>query len=165
MNYFAYGSNMSLARLQARVPSAHRIASAVLSAHSLRFHKSGQDGSGKCDAFHTLDDGDSVIGAVFRLDPLEKPGLDLVEGLGFGYAEKSVSVICPSGVEHRASTYYATAIDLSLKPFSWYRHHVLVGAMESALPDDYIRRIEAVDHVEDPDRARDRLERALHAAR
>lgn len=165
MHYFAYGSNMSLARLQARILSARRIATGVLAEHSLRFHKSGKDGSGKCDAFQTMDAGDRVIGAVFSIDPLEKPHLDTIEGLGFGYDEKSVTVLSASGIEYRASTYYATRIDASLKPFSWYRHHVLVGARESALPEDYIRRIEAVEYLDDPDRERDLLERALHTAR
>ncbi|WP_372836144.1 SufD family Fe-S cluster assembly protein, partial [Pontibacterium sp.] len=43
MYYFAYGSNMSLKRLQARVPSAMPLCSATLTRYQLRFHKSGKD--------------------------------------------------------------------------------------------------------------------------
>jgi len=39
LRYFAYGSNMSLARLRRRVPSARRIAVATLPGYRLRFHK------------------------------------------------------------------------------------------------------------------------------
>ena len=41
MKYFAYGSNMSFARLQARVPSARSLGCYALRQHDLRFHKSG----------------------------------------------------------------------------------------------------------------------------
>ena len=46
MRYFAYGSNMSIARLSERAPSAEVIGVARLRSHVLRFHKVGTDGSG-----------------------------------------------------------------------------------------------------------------------
>ena len=85
MKYFAYGSNMSLARLQQRTPEVRRLSSCVLPGHSLRFHKAGRDGSGKCDAFLTGNPRDRVMGALFELCPEQKPDLDRVEGLGRGY--------------------------------------------------------------------------------
>ena len=45
MKYFAYGSNMSLARLQERVPSARKLEIVTLKNHQLRFNMSGTDGS------------------------------------------------------------------------------------------------------------------------
>ncbi|TNF88372.1 MAG: gamma-glutamylcyclotransferase, partial [Gammaproteobacteria bacterium] len=39
--YFAYGSNMSPARLQARVPSARPLGVYRLKGHRLSFHKRG----------------------------------------------------------------------------------------------------------------------------
>ena len=39
---FAYGSNMLRARIQARVPSARAIGTALLAAKALRWHKRGQ---------------------------------------------------------------------------------------------------------------------------
>ncbi len=48
MKYFAYGSNMSLARLKGRVPSAKRLGMFCLRNHQLAFHKiSKKDGSAK----------------------------------------------------------------------------------------------------------------------
>jgi hypothetical protein len=162
IKYFAYGSNMSLSRLRARTPSARRLGRCTLSGHTLRFHKIGSDGSGKCDAFFTGDPGDSVIGVVFDIDPGEKCTLDAVEGLGRGYDEKTVQLIAANGEEVVASTYYATLIAGTLKPYSWYQNHVLVGAREAGLPEYYLRHLSAVEAVDDPDAEREQRERAVH---
>jgi gamma-glutamylcyclotransferase len=164
MHYFAYGSNMSLARLRARVPSARRIGTYRLQAHGLRFHKVGRDGSGKCDAFHTRQPDHSVIGALFDIDPIEKAQLDLVEGVGSGYVEKQVYLAGDIGAEIGAFTYVATHIDSSLKPYTWYKHHVLTGARESMLPEEYIRAIDQIVSVPDRDRDREAAEYAIHAS-
>lgn len=150
MLYFAYGSNMSTPRLRARVPSAQVVDVAELAAHRLAFHKIGGDGTAKCDAFHTGDDCDAVLGVVFRIDAREKPVLDAAEGLGRGYEQKLVRLAVSDGSSLEAFTYYATLVDGALKSFDWYRQHVLRGAREHGLPEAYIRRIEAVQAVADP---------------
>ncbi|NNL06239.1 MAG: gamma-glutamylcyclotransferase, partial [Gammaproteobacteria bacterium] len=73
------------------------------------------------------------------------------EGLGNGYEDRQVSVVVPGGDTIIANTYYATHIDASLKPFHWYKEHVLRGAREHVLPDEYIAAIEAVHAIDDPD--------------
>lgn len=158
MNYFAYGSNMSLQRLQARVPVARPLGAAVLPGHSLRFHKAGRDGSAKCDAFHTADLADAIHGVLFHIDEAGKAVLDRVEGLGAGYDEKQVILACGTA----AVTYVATHIDETLLPFHWYKQHVLVGATEARLPADYVYRIEQHPAVNDPDPARHAREIAIH---
>lgn len=163
MKYFAYGSNMSLPRLQQRVPSAIRIGFFTLKSHDLRFHKASKDGSGKCDAFFSGDDSDFVIGALFEICDSEKKALDRAEGLGDGYNEKQVLVVNESGEEIKAVTYYATKIDETLKPYSWYKNHVLHGAKESQLPEQYIRKIIAIESIEDQDKTRDAKERAIYS--
>ena len=57
-----------------------------------------------------------------------------LEGLGAGYEEKRVTVSRRGGVSVVALTYYATRIDETLLPYAWYKHHVLAGAREMALP-------------------------------
>lgn len=162
MLYFAYGSNMSHRRLRARVTSAEFISLAYLDQHALRFHKRGCDGSAKCDAYHTGESADSVIGVVFRIDPGQRRHLDNAEGLGSGYEIKTVSLVTPECARLEAFTYYATAIDAQLKPYSWYHEHVLRGCRENALPDSYVCRIEAMDRVEDADLERARRELAIY---
>lgn len=163
MLYFAYGSNMSFARLLVRVPSASFVATAMLARHELRFHKISKDGSAKCDAFLTDDPAHQVMGVVFEIDEAEKPVLDKQEGLGYGYDEKQVVVITNTGNEICALTYYALKIDDALRPYQWYKHHVVTGATEHGLPEDYIKKIIAVEAVTDADQARFGREMAIYA--
>ena len=155
---------MSIARLKERVPSASPLGCYILKEHNLKFHKSSKDGSGKCDAFFTGNDDDSIFGALFEIDPSEKSALDRAEGLGYGYDEKEVTVIAEDGTLSKATTYIATNICKDLKPYSWYVNHVLVGAKETRLPNSYIQcKIVAVDSIEDTDKERDAEQRAIHS--
>ena len=163
MKYFAYGSNMSLVRLQQRVPSAQKIGVVTLKNHQLRFNMSGTDGSGKCDSFETNNSEDSVIGVLFEINRNEKPILDRAENLGYGYNEKLVSVQNDLGEIFEALIYCAIKIDASLKPYSWYLNHVLIGAKETKLPTDYLVIIESVECTEDLNTSREAKERAMYS--
>lgn len=163
MYYFAYGSNMSISRLRERAPGAVALGCHSLREHELRFHKSGTDGSGKCDAYFTSNALDIIYGALFRIDPNEKSALDRAEGLGYGYGEKEVIVTARDHSLVAATTYVAFRIDNTLKPYSWYMNHVLVGARETSLPAEYIlRTMTSVEVIEDSDRERDARQRAIH---
>ncbi|MEZ5479484.1 MAG: gamma-glutamylcyclotransferase family protein [Thiolinea sp.] len=150
MYYFAYGSNLSLARLQARVPSAVPLGCYQLNGYDLRFHKAGADGSGKCNACFTGQDQDVVYGRLYDIDAAEKPVLDRIEGLGFGYDAQTVTVTAAMG-EAEAMTYVATHIIEFLKPYGWYLNHVLIGAQETGLPEQYrhdkMQRVAALDDL------------------
>lgn len=152
---------MSVARLRQRVPSACVIGVYYLDGHSLRFHKSGQDDSAKCDVFQ-IDDEGRVYGVLYEIDSVEKVQLDRAEGLGVGYGEKVVHIQNEKGARVQAITYYALQIDEALKPYSWYVNHVVIGASEAALPDDYILSISSVETCDDSDAARDARERVIH---
>lgn len=163
MKYFAYGSNMSLKRLTERIPSAKRLEMVTLKNHKLRFNMSGKDASGKCDAFETHKSEDLVIGALFDIDEQEKTILDRAESLGTGYNEKMVLVHSNSGEIFEALIYCAIKIDASLKPYSWYINHVIVGAKETKLPEQYIAVIESVECIEDLNKNREAKERAMYS--
>lgn len=151
--YFAYGSNMSTRRLQCRVPSARPRMRACLPGHQLRFHKhSLDDGSAKCDAFMTGEADDMVWGVLFSFDAQEKAQLDSVEGAG--YETRLVRVNTADGCMLEVLTYLATLIKPELKPYDWYKQHVLEGAIEHALPANYIAGIEAIPSVMDTDTVR-----------
>ena len=141
MNYFAYGSNMLHERLMERTPSAIALGTARLGGHVLRWHKIGQDGSAKCDIVELANG--LVWGVLYEIAASEKNDLDRAEGLGRGYAEKKVLVEI-EGRPVDALTYFATAIDSTRKPFSWYRDLVHYGAKQNGLPEDYIAQIAAV---------------------
>lgn len=164
MKYFAYGSNMSLTRLKNRVPSAVRLGTYILIGHQLRFHKSSDDGSSKCDAFQTYSNSDAVVGALFDINNNEKSDLDQIEGLGEGYSEKRVKVANSGGEFIEATTYYAIKINAPLKPYSWYLNHVIIGAIETDVPAQYLASIQSIEPIQDPDANRDKQERAMYDA-
>lgn len=163
MFYFSYGSNMSIKRLQVRVPSASFFSVATLHEHDLRFHKISKDGSGKCDAHETNNPEHFVLGVVFEIAEYEKPELDRIEGLGCGYEQKEIELIMQSGEIIKAATYYATNIDPVLKPYHWYKHHVLIGAQENELPNEYVEKISNIESIVDPRAERNELEMAIYA--
>jgi len=138
--YFAYGSNMSVRRLQARTTTAR------LAAHRLQFRKRGHDGSAKCDIEHTCQSRDYVFGIVYSLAPGEKAILDQIEGLGRGYEIKHIRALSEEDKFIQAFAYYATDIDDRLMPYHWYKSHVISGARENCLPRDYISTIEQFRH-------------------
>ena len=160
--YFAYGSNMSLSRIRARVPSANRLGTYSLTEHELCFHKHSEDGSGKCDAFFTGDQSHIVYGALFEIDKPGKQYLDEVEGVGFGYEIKSVIVYDDNGRHEEAYIYYATRISSGLKPYHWYLKHVLVGAIETGVPEHYLEALKQMESISDPEKAREMRELSLH---
>jgi gamma-glutamylcyclotransferase len=163
MLYFAYGSNMCTGRLRCRVPSAQFVCVAKLPGHTFRFQKRSTDGSAKGDALETGDAQDVVWGVVFDIADREKPALDDAEGMGAGYLEKTATVIDEAGQEHQGSLYYADAghIDAAWQPYSWYKHFVVDGARQHALPGTYVDAIAPMPDIADPNRERDTRNRAI----
>lgn len=162
MLYFTYGSNLSTVRLRKRVPSSRLLTTGVLRRHRLAFHKIGRDGSAKCDAWYTGRQEDYTLGAVYRIDPSQKPLLDKAEGLGNGYIIREVVIMTLSGSALTAFLYAATAIDPERKPFHWYKEHVLRGMREHNFPDSYIAGVETVATVADTDPAREARELRIY---
>ena len=161
--YFAYGSNMSLKRLQKKVPSAEPIGVGILRCHRLEFHKKGKDKSGKCDIVLSSA-ADAVWGRVYHINCEHKKDLDSYEGLRREYFGKDVSVELDCGSTVCAVTYYAnpTKINPGLKPFTWYKKHVLIGAKEACLPEDYVKRIEEIEAAADCYKEREAIELEIY---
>ena len=153
--YFAYGSNMYVPRIKARVPSAKVISQGTLLSHQLKFHKIGRDGSAKCDVFFTGNPNHQVHGVLFTINISEKADLDRAEGLGNGYEIKTDYILLPNREQKKTFFYIATAIDEKLYPFDWYKEYVLQGAISNKLPKKYIEQyIANIEAIEDPDKER-----------
>lgn len=164
--YFAYGSNMSSRRLRAanRAPSAVAVTSASLAGYRLVFDKVSRDGSSKADCHHTGEPQDLVYGALFSVSEVDTHPLDVAEGaLGSkpGYRRAEVEVMTSAGLQ-RARTYLAVEKREGLLPYPWYVQHVLAGAMEFALPSDYVERIERQETMPDADANRSDAELAIY---
>jgi hypothetical protein len=82
----------------------------------------------------------------------DKRYLDRKEGLGLpsGYKECAVEVSIPGG-QMQAMIYYSTHIGADLRPYTWYRDKVIAGAREHGLPEEYIRNLERVSAMSNPD--------------
>jgi AIG2-like family len=79
--------------------------------------------------------------------PEDKKRLDAAEGLGRGYGDRSINVVYQAWTL-RVRAYYATSIDLHVKPYDWYRDLVVAGAREHGLPDGYIAMLASIPVME-----------------
>ncbi len=148
--YFAYGSNMSSRRIEARLGACRALGKACLKGYRLSFSKRGRDVSGKCNLHCTGDGRQRVYGGLFQLGDSQAQALDKFEGSG--YARQNISLTYQNRPQE-AYTYIALSqwIDESLVPFDWYRSLVLQGAIEQGLPRAYVRKLGFSRYKIDPD--------------
>lgn len=147
-HYFAYGSNLSRARLRARVPEARPVGRARLAGWTLCFDKHGRDQHAKANIRSAPSD--HVWGAVYHLPAALRDPLDRAEGLGVEYAIHRVRVTLDAPAsEIDAYTYVALRICPGLPLQEWYLGHMLAGIGDHCLPQDWrmqVGRI-AADHT------------------
>ncbi len=170
IDYFAYGSNLSYARLAARIGGCAVLGTAELRGFRLEFHKRGADGSAKCNAHRTDHHADSVLGVIYVISETQKSVLDRYEGVGFGYEVHDVEATLhgSAGARNATASRRGAVVYLAdpayvgddVVPYSWYRDFVSVGARSHGLPDHYVSMIERVPAATDPD-----VERHRHNAR
>ena len=135
--YFAYGSNMSTARLHARIARAEPVGAARVEGYRTFCNKRGKDGSGKANLVATPTA--EAWGVLCRLTPADWEILDRFE---WGYQRKTRQVLAREGEAHRAQLYLALQPEKrEIPPFDWYRELCLEGAREHALPESTIDQI------------------------
>jgi len=158
--YFAYGSNLHVGRMLARIPEVNPVEAALLRGYILRFHKRGRDGSGKCNIRPR--GGATVAGVIYRLDAIGLARLDRIEGRGYRRLPVVVSGI-RSGRTYRAHCYAAKAcaVDAAGIAYEWYRDIVVAGAEAHELPAAYVERLRATPARPDPNPRRHRQQAAV----
>lgn len=161
MVYLAYGSNMLIARLRRRAPSAARLGITCLPGYELRFSKKSTDGSAKCDLRRNTASGTIAYGVVFTIDDRDIPELDDAEGCDRGYRKDTFAVEVEGHGLLDAVAYIAERSTPDSLPYDWYVKLVLAGAIEHGLPDDYRAAIAATPSRPDPDPARAARMRSL----
>ncbi len=162
INYFAFGSNLSSARLQERIPGAMVNCVATLDEHRLCWRKNDLGRSGKCDIEFTGNTNDIVYGVIYLMTHEDRLELDTYETAGFGYDRKLIEVASMNGEVFQAFTYFALDIDHSQQPFHWYKEHVLRGAQEHNFPGHYIEFIRATPSIDDHDCERHHRELSIY---
>ncbi len=135
--YFAYGSNMSVSRLQSRVTIREDLGAARLEGWQMMFNKRGRDGSGKANL---IANPDFVSWGVLYL--LEGSELDRLDAIEKGYKRMNVRVQQRDGTMYDAVTYVSQELTDDPRPSHEYKEYVLSGAHEHHLPQDYIAYLE-----------------------
>jgi hypothetical protein len=137
LHYFAFGGNLSDARLRQRAPSARALGAARLAGFRLCLDKLASDGSGKLNL--ARDAAASVWGVVFRIAPAELAALD---GFELGYVQTLVSVRLRGVVPLEARTYLSEQHAPGLRAQPWYKELIVAGAREHGLPAEWIEQLE-----------------------
>ena len=140
--YFAYGSNMDLARMADRDIVYDQASPGTLDGHALRFNKRSELLKGSAAANVIPARESQVEGVVYMLsDDRQIEKLDRFEGYPRGYRREHLQVILKSGVSLLAWVYLANPafIDDTLKPRASYLAHLL--SARPFLSDNYYKQL------------------------
>ncbi|MFQ3788432.1 gamma-glutamylcyclotransferase family protein [Halomonas sp. A29] len=146
--YFAYGSNMNVARVEARIGATRRSLPGVLHDHALRFDKVSRV-AGIAHANVVPCAGERVEGALFELlQPAQIERMDPFEGYPLEYERHRLPIATQEGTLE-AWVYIAApgTTAPALRPAREYMDHLLAG--EPFLSADYHRRLTKVEMVHD----------------
>ncbi len=145
--YFAYGSNMNIARVAARIGETRRALPGVLEGYALRFDKTSRV-PGIAHANVAAEPGAQVEGALFELHyPEQIELMDPFEGVPHDYCRYACIVETVEGpVEAWVYIAVAGKTRESLRPAREYLDHLLAG--KPFLSERYHARLREVDAVE-----------------
>eukprot|EP00947_MAST-08B_sp_MAST-8B-sp1_P001416 g1416.t1 len=161
--YFGYGSNLCGDRLRMRNGSAKLVEVVRLDGVRIDFTRGGLGFSWRGAVADIVDDdadGSCVYGGLWSLSGEDAASLDAQEGVWQeqaadgsmvdigAYKRREVKVVgLASGkVYEGARTYEVVEKDLSgLKPSKAYKGVIVCGAMELGLPEDYQRKLQAIE--------------------
>lgn len=150
IRYFAYGSNMSSARLRSRIPSVKVVGQAYLKDRKVLFNKLSTDGSGKANLVESP--GDVTWGVLYEMNDSDVEQLDRIEK---GYQRIKIRVWQPDGETLEAVTYQSTQLTDDPVAYDWYKDLLITGAREHHLPQNYITYLEQL--TAKPDKTKSKL--------
>jgi len=137
MLYFAYGSNISTHRMQARIPSAMAGYTGYVPDRKLVCNKLGADGSGKANLIPRP--GWTTYGILYELSP---DALQVLDAFETGYRRVEIRVFLQGQAGVCAQMYVAQQLTDDPVAFDWYRAYIVAGAREHGFPATYIRYLE-----------------------
>lgn len=150
--YFAYGSNMNTARVEARIGTTRRVLPGVLADHALRFDKASRvAGISHANVAPRL--GTRVEGALFELvHPEQIEEMDPFEGYPRDYDRHRLPIATVEGAIE-AWVYIAApgTTAEALRPAREYLDHLLAGApFLSPAYHAELAAVEAVSGLDEP---------------
>jgi gamma-glutamylcyclotransferase len=143
--YFAYGSNLLITQKEKRTGRIRQAVRSRLMGYRFAFNKRGS--SGQIYANIVPDETTEVWGVVYLCNPNAIRGMDQYEGVASGHYERiPVTVAMDTGEAAQAITYVAGEdfICEPGKPSDEYLGKIISGARHHALPEEYVRMIEAL---------------------
>ncbi len=149
--YFAYGSNMDAARMQARELRVTGAVAGRLAGFGLRFNKRSRHNPTWACANIIYAPEERVEGVLYQLaNPEEIAKLDPHEGTPVYYSREYFAIEVAGGLQP-AWTYVANpaSIDNRLQPARWYLEHLLAG--RAFLSDEYYARLLATPCLDETD--------------
>jgi gamma-glutamylcyclotransferase len=143
--YFAYGSNLFINQKEKRTGCIRQAVRSRLIGYRFAFNKRG--GSGQICANIVPDETAEVWGVVYLCNPEAIRGMDHYEGVASGHYDRiPVTVTMDTGEAAEAITYIAGQdfICEPGTPSDEYLAKIISGARHHALPEDYVRMIQAL---------------------
>lgn len=135
--YFGYGSNMDVAQMALRCPSARLLGVARLPGWTLYMDSNG---------YATIDeDGGDVEGTLWSVGAADEAALDDYEGLDRGLYEKRDVEVLVGGERQRAFVYVSLKLPLTMETFRGeYIEKIRAAAAQLGLSDEARARLDEV---------------------
>uniref|UniRef100_A0A6M2DP07 gamma-glutamylcyclotransferase n=1 Tax=Xenopsylla cheopis TaxID=163159 RepID=A0A6M2DP07_XENCH len=154
--YFAYGSNLLAKRIHINNPTAVRKDIGKLLDYCLDFNKYS-DKWGGASATVVPKVGEHVWGAIWEIENKNLASLDKQEGVHLNsYQAKDINIKTKSGKNVLCRIYEQCKLPPTLqpgepfpedrKPSLVYLETIIQGALESGLPDTYLKMLRSIPH-------------------
>lgn len=130
VDVFAYGSNLLLAQMRARCPTASFVVRGRLRNHTLRFAGYSSRWHGAV-AHAARARGRAVCGVVYRLSRADLAHLDQVEGMPFVYERVRRAIDCDDGARRIVHVYVQPELGVELgTPSLPYLRQIVGGYLD-----------------------------------
>ncbi len=141
--YFAYDSNMDTDRLRERVSTFTLLGTGALKGYRLVFTKPSR--SHRFSYADLLQSSNHRIeGIVYRISYEAMKVLDKYEMLSVGDYRRTQEIVEMESGTQRVTLYRGVRQSSDLKPAPQYLRHMIKGAYEHCLPEEYINTLKAV---------------------
>lgn len=142
-HYFAYGTLLDLAEMQAFAPSAHPNGIMRLDGYEPGFAETCRKGKGGC--WLVRKEGAVTYGVDYAMSDEDMEKMDIASGVPDGlWVHKEVLVTDAKGNPVRTVTYTIPDEPEPFRPTDTYVGHILKGLSELDLPADYVERYKAI---------------------
>ena len=141
--YIAYGSNLNLAQMVARCPSASVYAKGVLNNWELMYR------GNKANSHATIirKQGSTVPVLVWEIQPADECRLDIYEGYPHYYFKKDIMVSI-AGKKRKAMVYIMDERQLPGRPSSQYVRTILQGYVDNGMDISVLKKSLEVNSIE-----------------